>query len=97
MPNVPWEVRHTSRAANGLAIPYVGYLKLDVELCGALVPQCGVLVIKDTPGGVSSQVLGILGMNIIHRCSLDSMGWLCSIFRLFQRHRVGYTSAAEVP
>lgn len=26
-------------AANGLAIPYVGYMKLDIELCGKLVPK----------------------------------------------------------
>ena len=56
------------RAANGLAIPYVGYLELDVELCGVSVPRCGVLVVKDPPGEVSSQVPGILGMNIIRRC-----------------------------
>lgn len=56
------------RAANGLAIPYVGYLELDVELCGTSVPRCGVLIVKDPPGEVSSQVPGILGMNIIRRC-----------------------------
>lgn len=56
------------RAANGLDIPYVGYLELDVELCGTLVPHCGVLVVKDPPGEVSSRVPGILGMNIIRRC-----------------------------
>ena len=54
------------RAANGLDIPYVGYLELDVELCGTSVPRCGVLVVKDPPGAVSAQVPGILGMNIIH-------------------------------
>lgn len=42
----------TLRAANGLAIPYVGYLELDVDLCGISVPQCGVLVVKDPPGVV---------------------------------------------
>ena len=31
------------RAANGLSIPYVGYLELDVELCGKSIAQCGVL------------------------------------------------------
>ena len=56
------------RAANGLDIPYVGYLELDVELCGTSVPRCGVLVVKDPPGAVSAQVPGILGMNIIRRC-----------------------------
>lgn len=28
------------RAANGLAIPYIGYLELDVELCGKVMPHC---------------------------------------------------------
>lgn len=56
------------RAANGLAIPYIGYLELDIELCGKMVPQCGVLVVKDPPCGVSSQAPGVLGMNVISRC-----------------------------
>jgi hypothetical protein len=30
------------RAANGLTIPYLGYLELDVKLCGKLMPQCSV-------------------------------------------------------
>ena len=38
------------RAANGLTIPYLGYLELDVQL----MPQCGVLVVRDPPGGVPS-------------------------------------------
>lgn len=35
------------QAANGLAIPYIGYLKLDVILCGKKIPTCGILVVKD--------------------------------------------------
>lgn len=64
------------RAANGLAIPYLGYLELDIELCGKLMPRCGLLVVKDPPGDVSSQVPGILGMNVIHKCYKE----------LFSRH-----------
>ncbi|KAJ8014292.1 hypothetical protein DPEC_G00038740 [Dallia pectoralis] len=56
------------RAANGLAISYLGYLELDIKLCGKLLQRCGLLVVKDPPGGVSSQVPGILGMNVIRRC-----------------------------
>ncbi|KAK0141142.1 hypothetical protein N1851_021883 [Merluccius polli] len=33
------------RAANGLCIPYIGYLELDVTLCGKVVPGCGILVV----------------------------------------------------
>ena len=39
----------TLRAANGLEIPYLGYLELDVEVDGVKIPRCGVLVLKDTP------------------------------------------------
>lgn len=60
-------------AANGLAIPYVGYLELDVELCGKVVPRCGILVVKDTSGALPS-VPGILGMNIIRRCYQELFG-----------------------
>ncbi|XP_056108553.1 uncharacterized protein LOC130086512 [Rhinichthys klamathensis goyatoka] len=54
------------KAANGLAIPYLGYLELDVFLCGRVIPGCGVLVVKDPPGGAS--VPGVLGMNVISKC-----------------------------
>ncbi|KAL1264143.1 hypothetical protein QQF64_004498 [Cirrhinus molitorella] len=54
------------RAANGLAIPYLGYLELDVSLCEKVIPGCGILVVKDPPGGAS--VPGVLGMNIISKC-----------------------------
>lgn len=65
------------RAANGLAIPYIGYLELDVELCGKVVPCCGILVVKDPPGA-SSFVPGILGMNVIRRCYQELFGVLGS-------------------
>lgn len=42
------------RAANGLDIPYVEYVELDIDLCGSLVPKCGVLVVTDPPGGLCS-------------------------------------------
>ncbi|TWW54154.1 hypothetical protein D4764_0250440, partial [Takifugu flavidus] len=59
-------------AANGLAIPYVGYLELEVELCGKVIPCCGILVVKDPPGASSSP--GILGMNVIRRCYQELFG-----------------------
>lgn len=55
------------RAANGLCIPYIGYLELEVTLCGKVVPGCGILVVRDPPG-VASAAPGILGSNIIRRC-----------------------------
>ena len=62
------------RAANGLAIPYIGYLELEVQLCGKLMPNCGVLVVKDPPGGTPAQVPGVLGMNVIRKCYQELFG-----------------------
>ncbi|XP_041935239.1 uncharacterized protein LOC121697664 [Alosa sapidissima] len=60
------------KAANGLEIPYLGYLELDVHLFGRTLPKMGILVIKD-PADPDAQarkdsVPGLLGMNIISKC-----------------------------
>lgn len=62
------------RAANGLAIPYLGYLELDVTLCDKVIPGCGVLVVSDPPGGPMLEVPGVLGMNIISKCYHELFG-----------------------
>ncbi len=62
------------RAANGLSIPYMGYMELDVELCGKFFPKCGVLVVRDPPGGISAQAPGVLGMNVLGRCYQELFG-----------------------
>lgn len=62
------------RAANGLTIPYVGYLELDVKLCDRVVSGCGVLVVRDPPGGMCKDIPGVLGMNILGRCYQDLFG-----------------------
>lgn len=36
------------RAANSLTIPYIGYFKLGVALCGKLFPNCGILVVRSS-------------------------------------------------
>lgn len=41
------------RAANGLAVPYIGYFELTIELCCKVMPHCRVLVIKNPPGNAS--------------------------------------------
>lgn len=46
------------RAANGLSIPCIGYLELDIELCGRLVLGIGVLVVKDPQGVCVLRSLG---------------------------------------
>jgi len=37
------------KAADGLDIPYVGYLELDIQVLGRTFPGRGVLVVKDAP------------------------------------------------
>lgn len=53
-------------AANGLDIPYLGYLELPVETMGINLPECGFLVVRD--GRNSSAVPALIGINIISRC-----------------------------
>lgn len=53
-------------AANGLDIPYLGYLELPVETMGINLPECGFLVVRDRRN--SSAVPALIGMNIISRC-----------------------------
>ena len=59
----------TLRAANGLEIPYLGYLELTVEVDGVKVPSCGVLVLKDTPATTKQRrdIPGLLGANVLRR------------------------------
>lgn len=45
------------RAASGLKIPFLGYLELDVKLCGKLMPRCGILVVRDPPAVCLHQYL----------------------------------------
>lgn len=54
-------------ATNGLDIPYLGYLELEVETMGRKIPNCGFLVVKDPPLA-SKAVSCIVGMNIISQC-----------------------------
>lgn len=57
------------KAANGLDIPYVGYVTLTVNVYGTQIPNCGVLVVKDPPTSSGQQqkkgLPGVLGMNIV--------------------------------
>ena len=55
------------KGANGLEIPYLGYLELDVVVGGVTIPKCGVLVLKDTAATVErrSRLPGLLGTNVL--------------------------------
>ena len=55
------------RAANGLAIPYVGYVEADVVVAGRRLPRMGFLITQPQEGGEPTAP-GLLGMNIIQHC-----------------------------
>lgn len=54
-------------AANGLDIPYLGFLEVEVETMGIKIPNCGFLVVKDI-SRPENTVPCIIGMNIISQC-----------------------------
>ena len=58
-------------AANGLEIPYSGYLLADVTIAGQVVKDRVFLIIRDPPGGSRQHCL--LGMNILGEMA-DWMG-----------------------
>ena len=63
----------TLTAANGLQIPYSGYVELDMEIAGRTIPKRGILIVKDpvASSGLAVQkqtVPGLLGMNVIGQC-----------------------------
>ena len=60
----------TIRAANGLTVPYVGYFELDIKVCGVVLPNRGVLVVKDS-GERKGDVCGLLGTNVL--CHVPAM------------------------
>ena len=57
----------TLHTANGLDIPYLGYLELTVEIDGVKVPSCGVLVLKDTQATTKQRrdIPGLPGTNVL--------------------------------
>uniref|UniRef100_A0A3B1JJS8 Gypsy retrotransposon integrase-like protein 1 n=1 Tax=Astyanax mexicanus TaxID=7994 RepID=A0A3B1JJS8_ASTMX len=68
------------RAANGLEVPYIGYLELDIQVLGKPLVGMGVLVVRDPIDPHSkaqkARVPGLLGMNVISQCYRE----------LFQQH-----------
>jgi transposase InsO family protein len=62
MTEAPWL---TLRGANGLDIPYVGYLVTDLEIHGIVVPQKGVVIVRDACLGSHR---ALLGMNVVSEC-----------------------------
>ncbi|KAL1255497.1 hypothetical protein QQF64_013558 [Cirrhinus molitorella] len=56
------------------ALHPIYWLYGDIELCGRVVLRCGVLVVKDPPGGLRLQVPGILGTNVLGLCYQELFG-----------------------
>ncbi|KAL0154049.1 hypothetical protein M9458_050649 [Cirrhinus mrigala] len=60
------------KAANGLDIPYLGYLETTIGILGKTLPKMGILVVKNSSDFATQsrreQVPGLLGMNIISSC-----------------------------
>lgn len=60
------------KAANGLDIPYIGYIELDVGVLGQCIPGRGILIVKDQENSTLKDrklaTPGILGMNVIGEC-----------------------------
>lgn len=58
----------TLRKANGLEIPYVGYIEYEIlmRLINKSLDGMGILIVKDTQD--KRDVPGMLGMNIIQEC-----------------------------
>ena len=43
------------RAANGLSIPYIGYVKVDMKVMGQNLKSCGVLIVKESTDPVTKR------------------------------------------
>lgn len=60
------------KAANGLDIPYTGYVEVDVVVLGQRISGRGVLVVKDPVNATLQNrklaTPGILGMNVLGEC-----------------------------
>lgn len=60
------------KAANGINIPYIGYLESDVICLTKVLPQRGILIVQDPADPFTKQrkqeVPGVIGMNIIGMC-----------------------------
>lgn len=54
------------RAGNGLKLPYLGYLELDITVLGNCMPSMGIFVVKDHQMQYKKfKTPAVLGMNII--------------------------------
>ncbi|XP_048107889.1 uncharacterized protein LOC125300211 [Alosa alosa] len=64
----------TLQAANGLHIPYVGYMMMDFQIGETNVPSRGVVVVKDDCLGVRKAILGMNVISSAYTPPLHSLG-----------------------
>lgn len=76
----------TLKAANGLDIPYVGYIETDIVVHGHTVKDRGILIVKDVSG---RDIPGLIGMNIISQCRDLFLSEIPSISAIEAKARVG--------
>ena len=55
----------TLNAANGLDIPYIGYIETNIVVHGRTLKDPGILIVKDVSG---RDIPGLIGINIISQC-----------------------------
>ena len=60
------------KAANGICIPYVGYIEVEMNAMGQILPIRGVLIVKDSVDSCTRKrkesIPGLLGINVISAC-----------------------------
>lgn len=92
----------TLRAANGLTLPYRGYLETEIEVEGQVVKDCGILIQEDLEPITDKKHFGILGTNVLNRIP-QYQEWLQKMKSTSKKRidsapvRVGGTNQIRVP
>jgi len=67
--NLQTDISIKLKAANGICIPYVGYIEVDMNVMGQNLLNRGVLIVKDSIDSCTRKrkesIPGLLGMNVI--------------------------------
>jgi hypothetical protein len=72
--NIQTDISIKLKAANGICIPYVGYIEVDMNVMGQNFPDRGVLIVKDSVDSCTRKrkesIPALLGMNVISACKI---------------------------
>lgn len=88
--------------ANGLEIPYLGYVELDLVAFGKVFPNMGFLVVKDPEEGPLSvrkrNVPGVIGCNILRfmKSDINDFSVWQSVLLLFEETFVDKQPARRI-